>query len=81
MTGMIFSDLGQASAFMALDWVQELLHAVPWLPSVSRDAQFAAQVTPDDAQVWQRVQCELVGIAIDAGSGQSLCRQVISRRD
>jgi CTP-dependent riboflavin kinase len=26
MTGVIFSDLGQASSFMALDWVQDLLN-------------------------------------------------------
>jgi len=26
MSGIIFSDLGQASSFMALDWVQDLLN-------------------------------------------------------
>ena len=44
---------------MALDWVQELLNAVSWVSSFSGDPQLAAQVTPDDAQVWQRVQMRI----------------------
>ncbi|HET9916617.1 MAG TPA: DUF120 domain-containing protein [Candidatus Binatia bacterium] len=60
MTGVIFSDLGQASSFMALDWVQELLnerlgyHPFPATLNVRpKDAE--------DAQVWQRVQTDHAG--------------------
>ena len=63
MTGVIFSDLGQASRFMALDWVQELFNQClgyhPFPATLN-----LRPVTPDDSQVWQRVQSELAGIAL-----------------
>jgi CTP-dependent riboflavin kinase len=68
MTGAIFSDLGQASRFMALDWVQELFrqclgyHPFPATLNLR-------PVTPDDSQVWQRVQRELVGVALPPAAG------------
>jgi len=68
MTGTIFSDLGQASRFMALDWVQELFHQClgyhPYPATLN-----LRPVTPDDSQVWQRVQCELDGIALATAAG------------
>jgi CTP-dependent riboflavin kinase len=68
MTGVIFSDLGQASRFMALDWVQELFqqclgyHPFPATLNLR-------PVTPGDSQVWQRVQRELVGVALPPAAG------------
>ena len=60
MTGIIFSDLGRASSFMALDWVQDLLkqclgyHPFPATLNVRPKAS-------EDAEVWRRAQSELAG--------------------
>jgi len=55
LTGVIFSDLGQASSFMALDWVQDLLNQRlgyhPFPATLNVRPRGAA-----DAQVWRRVQ-------------------------
>jgi CTP-dependent riboflavin kinase len=67
MTGIIFSDLGQASTFMALDWVQDLLnerlgyHPFPATLNVRPKAA-------EDARTWQRVQSELAGTPLTAAS-------------
>jgi len=67
MTGIIFSDLGQASSFMALDWVQDLLkerlgyHPFPATLNVRPKA--AA-----DARIWQQVQSELAGMPLTPAS-------------
>jgi len=67
MTGIIFSDLGQASSFMALDWVQDLLrqrlgyHPFPATLNVRpKDAE--------DARVWQRVQSDHAGTPLTPAS-------------
>ncbi len=67
LTGIIFSDLGQASSFMALDWVQELLnqrlgyHPFPATLNVRpKDV--------GDAQVWRRVQRGNAGTPLTAAS-------------
>ena len=60
MTGIIFSDLGQASSFMALDWVQDSLKqslGYHPFPATLNLRPMAAQ----DAQVWRRVQSEFPG--------------------
>ena len=55
LTGVIFSDLGQASSFMALEWVQRLLnerlgyHPFPATLNIRPKSA-------EDAQVWSRVQ-------------------------
>ena len=60
MTGVIFSDLGQASAFMALDWVQDLLnqrlgyHPFPATLNIRPKGE-------EDAQIWRRVQSDHPG--------------------
>ena len=67
MTGIIFSDLGQASSFMALDWVQDLLkqrlgyHPFPATLNVRPKAT-------EDARTWQRVQGELAGTPLTPAS-------------
>jgi len=67
LTGVIFSDLGQASSFMALDWVQELLnerlgyHPFPATLNVRpKDSE--------DAQVWRRVQTDHAGTPLTPAS-------------
>lgn len=68
MTARIFSDLGQASAFMELDWVQDLLqqslgyHPFPATLNV-RPAATA------DAGIWQRAQTELAGVPLAPKNG------------
>jgi len=67
LTGVIFSDLGQASKFMALDWVQELLNqrlGYRPFPATLNVRPMAA----GDAQVWQRVQADLAGKPLTAAT-------------
>jgi CTP-dependent riboflavin kinase len=67
MTGIIFSDLGQASSFMALDWVQDLLkqslgyHPFPATLNVRPS-------TPADAQVWERMRSQSAGTPLPAAA-------------
>ena len=63
ITGSVFTDLGQASRFMALEWVQELF----WQCLGYRPFPATLNLRPatqDDSLTWQRVQRELVGIAL-----------------
>jgi riboflavin kinase len=68
MTGIVFSDLGQASSFMALDWVQDLLkqslgyHPFPATLNVRPKGA-------EDAAVWQRAQSELAGVPLAPANG------------
>jgi CTP-dependent riboflavin kinase len=63
LTGIIFSDLGQASSFMALAWVQdslkECLGYYPF-PATLNLRPKAAQ----DSQIWRRAQSELAGVPL-----------------
>ena len=67
MTGIIFSDLGQASSFMALEWVQDLLlqrlgyHPFPATLNVRPKGV-------EDAETWRRVQSECVWTQLTPGS-------------
>jgi riboflavin kinase, archaea type len=85
MTGIIFSDLGLASSFMALDWVQRLLnerlgyHPFPATLNVRPKALA-------DAQVWRRVQSDHDGTpltaAADGHCGAKLYRvEIYARTD
>ncbi len=68
MTGIIFSDLGQASKFMALDWVQDLLNDKlgyhPFPATLNVRPRAAA-----DARTWHRVRNELAGTPLTEASG------------
>ena len=67
MIGVIFSDLGQASTFMALDWVQDLLmqslgyHPYPATLNVRPKGA-------EDARVWQRVKRDHAGTPLTPAS-------------
>jgi len=67
MTGIIFSDLGQASLFMALDWVQDLLkERLGYQPFPA-----TLNVRPkdaEDAQVWCRVRSDHAGTPLTPAS-------------
>lgn len=61
--GVIFSDLGQASKFMALDWVQEalrqLLGFAPYPATLN-----VRPSTPQDAQLWEEIQREIAAVPL-----------------
>ncbi|HSK29681.1 MAG TPA: DUF120 domain-containing protein [Candidatus Limnocylindria bacterium] len=63
MTGIVFSDLGRASSFLALDWVQELLkQRLGYNPFPA-----TLNLRPmglEDAELWQRAQQELNGVPL-----------------
>ncbi|HWH77597.1 MAG TPA: DUF120 domain-containing protein [Candidatus Binatus sp.] len=63
LTGIIFSDLGQASTFMALNWVQDLLNECLGY----RPFPATLNVRPKaerDAEIWRRAQNELAGVTM-----------------
>jgi riboflavin kinase, archaea type len=61
--GVIFSDLGQASKFMALDWVQEALRQrlgfAPYPATLN-----VRPSTPQDAQLWEEIQREIAAVPL-----------------
>ena len=63
MRGVIFSDLGQASSFMALDWVQEALKkSLGFTPFPA-----TLNVRPegeDDARIWTAIRTQWSGIPL-----------------
>jgi CTP-dependent riboflavin kinase len=68
LNGVIFSDLGQAASFMALDWVQEALKkslGFSPFPATLNLRPNAEQ----DAQVWEAVQNASGGVAFPAVNG------------
>ena len=68
MTGIIFSDLGLASSFMALDWVQRALEQTlgfaPFPATLNVRPKAAA-----DAETWRRMQTESAGMPLAAAEG------------
>ena len=77
MTGVIFSDLGQASSFMALAWVQEMLRQHlgynPFPATLNLRPEAA-----EDAEVWERVRSQVPGIAL-APPTERYCRARLYR--
>ena len=61
--GVIFSDLGQASRFMALEWVQEALRErlgfAPYPATLN-----VRPSTPQDARLWEEIQRETVAVPL-----------------
>jgi len=68
MTGVIFSDLGLASSFMGLDWVQQSLERSlgfrPFPATLNVRPRAAA-----DEQTWRRVQTDPGGKPLAAAEG------------
>ena len=66
--GIIFSDLGQASMFMRLDWVQEALRKT--LGFAPYPATLNVRPSgPEDARVWEEVQRDVVGVPLSPVEG------------
>jgi riboflavin kinase, archaea type len=61
--GVIFSDLGQASVFMRLDWVQEgLRRSLGFTPY---PATLNVRPTgPQDARLWEEIQKDVAGVPL-----------------
>ncbi|HYT55813.1 MAG TPA: DUF120 domain-containing protein [Verrucomicrobiae bacterium] len=63
MTGIIFSDLGQATSFMALDWVRASLKQClgfnPFPATLNVRPKSA-----EDGRVWRRAQRELTAVPL-----------------
>lgn len=72
MTGVIFSDLGLASAFMSLDWVREALKQclgfVPFPATLNVRPKAA-----EDAETWRRAQTLSAGVPLGAGAEDGFC--------
>ena len=66
--GIIFSDLGQASVFMGLDWVQEALRKT--LGFAPYPATLNVRPSgPEDARVWEEVQRDVAGVPLSPIEG------------
>jgi CTP-dependent riboflavin kinase len=63
MTGIVFSDLGQASSFMALDWVQELLKQCLGYNPFPATLNLRPR-TSEDIELWQRAKMEIAGMPL-----------------
>jgi CTP-dependent riboflavin kinase len=66
--GVIFSDLGQASKFMALHWVQEALREslgfAPYPATLN-----VRPLTPQDARLWEEIQREIAAVPLPLEGG------------
>lgn len=63
LTGVIYSDLGQASRFMALDWVQKALREALGFSPYPATLNLRL-VSEKDSSVWQEVRRRMPGIEI-----------------
>jgi CTP-dependent riboflavin kinase len=68
MTGIVFSDLGQASSFMALDWVQALLKDRLGYHPFPATLNLRPRAIEDD-ELWQRAKLEYQSVALTEASG------------
>jgi CTP-dependent riboflavin kinase len=69
MTGIVFSDLGQASSFMAFDWVQALLKDRLGYYPFPATLNLRPRAIEDD-ELWQRAKREHQSVALtEAGGG------------
>lgn len=68
INGIVFSDLGQASSFMALDWVQQALRQrlgfAPFPATLNMRPE-----TREDLQAWEAVRSELEGVLLPPAGG------------
>ena len=68
MTGIIFSDLGQASAFMALGWVQEALREALGFVCFPATLNLRPRA-PEDTRLWDALRQESEGISLPTAGG------------
>jgi riboflavin kinase, archaea type len=63
MTGVIFSDLGVASAFMALEWVQNALRDALGFTAFPATLNIRPKAATD-AETWRRERTEFSGLPL-----------------
>ena len=68
MTGIIFSDLGQATSFMALDWVQASLQQCLGFNPFPATLNVRPK-SVEDGRVWRRAQHELTALPLPPVDG------------
>src|SRR5688500_6017298 len=68
LTGIIFSDLGQAMSFMALEWVQASLKQCLGFSPFPATLNVRPK-TDADARVWRRVQSGIRPLALPPVDG------------
>jgi riboflavin kinase len=68
ITGIIYSDLGVASSFMALDWVQLGLKQGLGFAAFPATLNVRPR-TPEDAATWQRIRTESAGVPLGSAEG------------
>ena len=73
MTGIIFSDLGQASAFMALGWVQEALREALGFNCFPATLNLRPRA-PEDTRLWDALRQESEGISLPTADGHCSAR-------
>jgi CTP-dependent riboflavin kinase len=71
MSGIIFSDLGQAASFMALEWVQSALKQALGFEAFPATLNVRLR-EPEDAILWQRVRGGSAGVPLAPG-GSGFC--------
>ncbi len=72
LTGIIFSDLGQASSFMALEWVRQALQKSLGFSPYPATLNLRPRAE-EDASTWEMIQAELKGVALPSANS-SFCR-------
>jgi len=73
MTGIIFSDLGQAASFMALDWVQEALREALGFNCFPATLNLRPRA-PEDTRLWDALRQESEGISLPTTDGHCRAR-------
>jgi CTP-dependent riboflavin kinase len=68
ITGVIFSDLGQASSFMTLDWVQAALRKSLGFVSFPATLNVCPKA-PEDERIWGAIRSESGGILLPPANG------------
>jgi riboflavin kinase, archaea type len=68
MTGVIFSDLGVASSFMALDWVQNALRDALGFTAFPATLNVRPKAAAD-AETWRRERTEFPGLPLEKSPG------------
>lgn len=68
MTGVIFSDLGVAASFMALDWVQSALRETLGFAPFPATLNVRPK-SPADAEIWRRKRAASSGLPLKSAQG------------
>lgn len=77
LEGIIFSDLGAAADFMALNWVQKQLKQSLGFRPFPATLNLRPK-TQEDARTWQRIQKELKGVDLLPPNSGSCTAQIFS---